>query len=160
MLSGDTQVILVTMRCTTVVLALAALFALQPAHGLIPQPVSITYSADHFRLPLDIEVAHNAPYCFVLHAAIKRLLANFRMKHPVADGPIVFNGTITKIDVELANPCDELTNKVYPTETSNESCRFVNLMLSKLDKTMFQLLEVLYWSKLLKSGVHCMGSLQ
>ncbi len=112
------RVIFEGMRWATVVFALI----IQPARCRIPQPVSIGYTADHYRLPLEIGVSHNAPFCFVLHAAIKRLLANFRLKHPVVDRPIAFNGTITQIDIEVTRPCDELVNKEYPTESSVELC--------------------------------------
>ncbi len=112
------RVILEGMHWATVVFALI----IQSALCLIPQPVSISYTADHHRLPLEIGVTHNAPFCFVLHAAIKRLLANFRLKHPVVDRAIAFNGTITQIDIEVTRPCDELVNKEFPAESSVESC--------------------------------------
>ncbi len=115
------RVIFEGMRWATVVFALI----IQPALCLIPQPVSIRYTADHYRLPLEIGVTHNAPFCFVLHAAVKRLLDNFRLKHPVVDRSIAFNGSITLINIEVTRPCDELVNKEYPAESSVESCMHI-----------------------------------
>ncbi|VDD80439.1 unnamed protein product [Mesocestoides corti] len=88
---------------------------------LIPHPASIDYTQEYYRLPSDVEVQHNAPYCFTLHAAIKRLLGSFNLKHLVGNVTKPFAGNITRLILNVSSECDELSQVLYPTEDSKEA---------------------------------------
>lgn len=90
--------------------------------GLIPEPAHIEYANEYYHIPLEIDVEHNAPFCFVLHAAVKRLLQNLRLKHLVIDRPTSIKGSVTKFFVNISSACDELSNRVFKNEGSTEAC--------------------------------------
>ena len=92
--------------------------------GLIPKPVSIEYTKEYYRIPLNIDVQHNAPYCFVLHGAIKRALVDLRRMQPVIYNPDPIKGNVTLMMINITSPCDELHKSVFPVEGSNEACTF------------------------------------
>ncbi|KAM3178282.1 hypothetical protein ACTXT7_002866 [Hymenolepis weldensis] len=102
----------------------AALFclilSLYPSNALIPQPVSFYVYHQFYLLPYHIDYDHNGPYCFTLHAAIRRLLESFSNQHLVRDLPTSFNGNITLLKIKLSTPCNEINGPVYPNENSKE----------------------------------------
>ncbi|VDM32509.1 unnamed protein product [Hydatigera taeniaeformis] len=100
------------------------LLLLSPSLSLIPQPASFSISPQYYRLPFVVDVQHNAPYCFTLHASIKRLLESFNLRHLVRDLPSSFAGNITCLQINVASECNELTGVLYPNEDSKEDCKF------------------------------------
>lgn len=100
------------------------LLLLSPSSSLIPQPVSFGITPQYYRLPFEVDVRHNAPYCFTLHASIKRLLESFNLRHLVRDLPSSFAGNITNLVINISSECNELMGVLYPKESSKEDCKF------------------------------------
>ncbi|VDN97120.1 unnamed protein product [Rodentolepis nana] len=74
----------------------------------------------YYLLPYRIDYDHNAPFCFTLHTAIRRLLESFSNQHLVRDLTTSFYGNITSLKINLSTPCNELMGPVYPNENSKE----------------------------------------
>ncbi|KAL5112576.1 Beta-hexosaminidase subunit beta [Taenia crassiceps] len=98
---------------------------LTPSFSLIPQPVSFGITPQYYRLPLEVGVQHNAPYCFTLHASIKRLLESFNLRHLVRDLPSSFAGNITHLVINVSSECIELMGVLYPREGSKEDYQVI-----------------------------------
>lgn len=109
----------------------ATLFCLalicSPCKCLIPQPASFYLTQVYYLLPFNIDYKHNAPYCFTLHSALKRLLEGFHLQHLVRDLPSSFSGNITVLTVNISTECNELMGPLYPNEYSKEECKSRNV---------------------------------
>nr|CDS29065.1 beta hexosaminidase subunit alpha [Hymenolepis microstoma] len=90
--------------------------------GYVPQ-ILVENVADgrcYYLLPYHIDYDHNAPFCFTLHTAIRRLLESLSNQHLVRDLTTSFYGNITFLNIKLLTPCNELIGPVYPIENSKE----------------------------------------
>ncbi|KAM7541632.1 hypothetical protein Aperf_G00000040677 [Anoplocephala perfoliata] len=117
---------------TAILLCLA--FICSPSNCLIPQPTSFYLSQIYYRLPFNVDYNHNAPYCFTLHAGIRRLLENFNLQHLVRDLPSSFSGDITVLKVNISKECNELLGSLYPNEDSREEY-WINISNGVIDIT-------------------------
>ncbi|KAL5962755.1 Beta-hexosaminidase subunit beta [Taenia solium] len=113
------------MSRTCASLYLLLLLLLSPSLSLIPQPVSFDITPQYYRLPFEVDVQHNAPYCFTLHASIKRLLESFNLRHLVRDLPSSFAGNITHLVINISSECNELMGVLYPKEDSKEDYQVI-----------------------------------
>ncbi|VDK32042.1 unnamed protein product [Taenia asiatica] len=104
---------------------LLLLLLLSPSLSLIPQPVSFGITPQYYRLPFEVDVQHNAPYCFTLHASIKRLLESFNLRHLIRDLPSSFAGNITHLVINISSECNELMGVLYPKEDSKEDYQVI-----------------------------------
>lgn len=113
----------VTFSASGLIILFALLLNPSPSQALIPQPVSFYVFHQFYLIPYRVNYNHNAPYCFTLHNAIRRLLESFNNQHLVQDLTRNFQGNITLLNVRLSTTCNELMGKVYPSEDSREDCK-------------------------------------
>ncbi|KAF5398701.1 Beta-hexosaminidase subunit alpha [Paragonimus heterotremus] len=90
--------------------------------GLVPKPFQHEVRLQLYDLSDQLIINHNNSRCFILQEAIKRFMERFRDQQPplqITQRQTV-SGTITTMEIEIAENCDELSEKLWPEHEMNE----------------------------------------
>ncbi|KAA3670164.1 hexosaminidase, partial [Paragonimus westermani] len=90
--------------------------------GLVPKPFQHEIRLQLYDLSDQLIINHNNSRCFILQEAIKRFMERFRERQPPLQitQPQTPSGTIVIVEIEIAQKCDELSQKLWPEQEMNE----------------------------------------